>query len=737
MIRSSVIPENSIMKFDPLFVKLAALPIILISTVAVIDYEVATSIYAQKKDGTTINVAGRQRMLNQRFFKELLLATSSDSLEERAGLLDKADKTRQLFDDTLQVLKSGGSLPINPAENITQAFSGVNDEELRNTLAEKEKIAKKRDQEASRLLRMLETSNKPLDFSALDSIISELHVAANRAVQQFVEQSESKIYRMEVRVFWISIVAIILGSLLSFLIGSSIIRSIRNTSKAIRGFAQGDLTTRLGSGESGEFLKLSKDFDNTMDALENALGDESVDWSYDFSAARKSLSRIQSMVHGAPSAIIMLDPEGHIGYTNPAATRMLNAYHSCFGETDELEGRSVATIFLQDGESVLAKAIDKSELPYNTVMACADEYLSLDIAPITSEQGDYLGPMLTIRIVTESAVLEKQVAEKQEQEKKDALALQKDVDHLLNAVNAASAGDLRQTLPNSSNSAMKQISDGLDKLFGSLRTSFANILQHATTVASASEQLSGFGGQMGSQAKKTSSEATHVAEAANDVNHNVQNVAAATHQMTTTVNGIAEHAVKASETAATAVTLTEKTDSTVRRLSQSSSGIGNILKVITSIAEQTNLLALNATIEAARAGDAGKGFAVVANEVKELAKATAEATEEISQRIGAIQSDSEDAARAISEIGEITGKIHHSQELISDSVEEQKSVTSEINRSITEVAETIASIASSIDTVSSGATETLEGTDGMGKAAEELARLGVELQTETSRFEIS
>ena len=119
------------------------------------------------------------------------------------------------------------------------------------------------------------------------------------------------------------------------------------------------------------------------------------------------------------------------------------------------------------------------------------------------------------------------------------------------------------------------------------------------------------------------------------------------------------------------------------KLGESSAEIGNVIKVITSIAQQTNLLALNATIEAARAGEAGKGFAVVANEVKELAKQTAKATEDISRKIEAIQEDTKGAVEAIAQIGKIINQINDIQNTIASAVEEQTATTGEISRNVT------------------------------------------------------
>jgi methyl-accepting chemotaxis protein len=176
---------------------------------------------------------------------------------------------------------------------------------------------------------------------------------------------------------------------------------------------------------------------------------------------------------------------------------------------------------------------------------------------------------------------------------------------------------------------------------------------------------------------------------------------------------------------------------TVSKLGESSTEIGQVIKVITSIAQQTNLLALNATIEAARAGEAGKGFAVVANEVKELAKETAKATEDISRKIEAIQTDTKAAVDAIASISGVINQINDISGTIATAVEEQNATTNEMSRNVSEAARGSGEITSNIAGVAEAAESTTRGATNTQKASQQLVETSTQLRRLVDQFKVS
>ncbi|HEY0217523.1 MAG TPA: methyl-accepting chemotaxis protein [Cellulomonas sp.] len=277
---------------------------------------------------------------------------------------------------------------------------------------------------------------------------------------------------------------------------------------------------------------------------------------------------------------------------------------------------------------------------------------------------------------------------------------------VLEVAEGMAVGDLTRSTGLDRRDVVGRIATALDGAQQLLRDTLTGVSGSAQTVERAGERLGASTSQVAAGSDETSAQAGVVATAAQEVSRNVQAVAAGAEQMGASIREIAQNANEAAKVAGQATEAAAATNEQVARLGASSEQIGNVVKVITSIAEQTNLLALNATIEAARAGEAGKGFAVVAGEVKELAQQTAQATEDISGRVEAIQADTQAAVAAIGEIAHIIASINDYQLTIASAVEEQTATTNEMSRSVAEAATGSGEIATNITGVATVASST-------------------------------
>jgi len=319
----------------------------------------------------------------------------------------------------------------------------------------------------------------------------------------------------------------------------------------------------------------------------------------------------------------------------------------------------------------------------------------------------------------------------------EAAVLEEKVDQILRAVSAAGSGDLTQEVLVSGTDAIGKVGKELSRFFGSLRASISSIAGNAQSLAGASEKLIWVSKEMSANAEETSAQAGVVSAASDQVSKNVKTVATSSQKISVSIKEISKNAAEAARVANGAVTIAQTTNATITKLGESSQEIGNVIKLITSIAQQTNLLALNATIEAARAGEAGKGFAVVANEVKELAKETTTATEDISKKIAAIQGDTQGAVSAIKQISDVINQINDISNTIASAVEEQTATTNEMGRNISEAAKGSTEIAQNITGVATAAQSTSTGATQTQTASAELSKMAAELKSMVGQFKYS
>jgi methyl-accepting chemotaxis protein len=338
----------------------------------------------------------------------------------------------------------------------------------------------------------------------------------------------------------------------------------------------------------------------------------------------------------------------------------------------------------------------------------------------------------------QQAERDKQQAERDREraarEKEQADELRVKVSSLLAVVDAATRGDLRNDVTVHGADDVGQLGEGLDRFLATLRESIAQIGFAAEALAHSSGDMADVSTRLSANAEEAAAQANGVSAASDQVSKGIQSVASGVEEMGGSIKEIARSASDAARIAAQAVTAAQDTRATIAKLTVSSTEVGQVVRIITTVAEQTNLLALNATIEAARAGEAGKGFAVVAHEVKELARETARATEDITRKIETIHQDTQGAVKAIAQITAIIDQVNAISATIASAVEEQSVTANEMARNVTETVRGSAEIASNILSVARVTQGSREAASNTRASGEQLAQMADNLQRLVERF---
>ncbi len=275
--------------------------------------------------------------------------------------------------------------------------------------------------------------------------------------------------------------------------------------------------------------------------------------------------------------------------------------------------------------------------------------------------------------------------------------------------------------------AFRAMKEGLLRLISSTKTNASEVSDSADRLLADSEQML-------NHSKEALDSAKQAAEISENASRNIESIASAVEDFSVASQEIASNVAQAASISNVAKEKMDNSSQFVLKLSDSSREIGKATRLIVDIAEQTNLLALNATIEAARAGESGKGFAVVANEVKELAKQTAQAAEEITSMIQAIQDGSRSAVEAIEEVRQIIDQLNDIDNTIASAVEEQTATVGEITENINNAAEATREVSNIVSRVAEVSGATSSSALRTREQAEKLASLAKKLEEIVSRF---
>ena len=529
-----------------------------------------------------------------------------------------------------------------------------------------------------------------------------------------------------------------------------------------------DLLVSAIYGEGGEYIGSMVTWDVVTEKLQ----------------MQEKMSQVQNMMENSPINVLFCDQDMNIQYVNPKSKETLATIEQYLPvRVEDVQGASI-DIFHKDPKHQRKILSNPRNLPHKAIIDVGPEKLGLLASAIYDNNQKFIGVMLTWDVITKKlenelemarmrnmiqnapvnivmANLEGQIVYMNPRSLETLKSLEKHlprkVDEIVgesydifhsNPAHQRRILENERNLPHTAkiklgnetlNLVVSAIKDNTGKYIGPMLTwevisdkvaLVDNLTKSANQLASAAEELNATANQMTANAEETSAQSGLVANNAKEISQGMETVATNTEEMTASIKEISRNANEASNRSNQTKTQAESTNTTISQLGESSQEIGNVITVINSIAQQTNLLALNATIEAARAGEAGKGFAVVANEVKELARQTATATQEITKKIAAIQKD---AGGAVDAIGSISGSIDKLNDIagsIAAAVEQQMATTTEVSRVVQEsnsgvqtISENISGVSQAAENTSNAASQLVTAGQGLTTIAESMKEL--------------